>query len=148
MCTGNHTTTNKDPQRAPRHQADGDERGRADEGAESLERHGLGISISAGGERAPVEGLDFGQALARLRAGGMVSRGGWNGRGQYVQLQAPGLMSKMSRPYLFIHTVRGDLVPWVASQTDLLATDWCVVREETALVFGEGRGTIAAQESL
>jgi hypothetical protein len=30
----------------------------------------------------------------------------------------------MTLPYIFIHTVQGDRVPWLASQTDILATDW------------------------
>jgi len=30
----------------------------------------------------------------------------------------------MTLPYIYITTVQGDLVPWLASQTDLLAADW------------------------
>ena len=30
----------------------------------------------------------------------------------------------MTLPYLYMRTVQGDLVPWLASQTDLLAEDW------------------------
>jgi hypothetical protein len=33
----------------------------------------------------------------------------------------------MTLPYIFMKTVQGDLVPWLASQTDLLAEDWSVV---------------------
>ena len=33
----------------------------------------------------------------------------------------------MTLPYIFISTVRGELVPWLASQTDMLAEDWEVV---------------------
>jgi hypothetical protein len=55
------------------------------------------------------------------------SRRGWNGPGQFIELQVPDEHSKMTLPYLFITTVQGDRVPWLASQTDLLATDWYIV---------------------
>ena len=68
--------------------------------------------------------MDFGQALALLRQGQRVTRRGWNGAGMWVALQVPDEHSKMRRPYLYMRPVDGDLVPWVASQSDLLATDW------------------------
>lgn len=67
---------------------------------------------------------DFGWALIRLQAGNAVQRAGWNGPGQYIKLQRRDAHSKMTLPYLYIRTVQGDLVPWLASQTDLLANDW------------------------
>lgn len=80
--------------------------------------------------------FDFGDALRCLRAGYRVARLGWNGRGQYIELQTPTPSSKMTLPYIYIHTVRGDLVPWLASQTDLLASDWTTVSEVTRLSYG------------
>jgi hypothetical protein len=71
--------------------------------------------------------MDFGQALTALRDGSRVTRDGWNGKGMYIELQVPDEHSKMRRPYLFMRPVDGDLVPWVASQTDLLAEDWRTV---------------------
>lgn len=71
-----------------------------------------------------MEGFDFGEALRHLRSGVRVTRVGWNGPGQYIKLQVPDAKSKMDLPYLYISTVDGDLVPWIASQTDLLAEDW------------------------
>ena len=68
--------------------------------------------------------MDFGWALTQLRKGGVVTRQGWNGPGQYLTLQVPDEGSKMTLPYIYITTVQGDLVPWLASQTDLLAADW------------------------
>jgi hypothetical protein len=68
--------------------------------------------------------MDFGEALYYLKTGYHVWRGGWNGAGQYLELQRPDKHSKMSLPYIFIHTVQGDRVPWLASQTDMLAEDW------------------------
>lgn len=68
--------------------------------------------------------LDFGDALTLLRQGSCITRRGWNGPNQYLELQEPDEGSKMTLPYIFIHTVQGDLVPWLASQTDMLALDW------------------------
>lgn len=71
--------------------------------------------------------MDFGEALKLLKRGDRVSRAGWNGKGQYIELQSPDAGSKMTLPYLYISTVQGALVPWLASQTDLLAEDWILV---------------------
>lgn len=73
--------------------------------------------------------LDFGSALNMARAGYPIARQGWNGTGMYVALQNPDGDSKMQRPYLYMFPVDGNLVPWVASQTDLLAFDWFVLNE-------------------
>lgn len=86
--------------------------------------------------------MDFGEALNALKEGERVARDGWNGRGMCVTLQhgypqgipvndqsalamgvTPGGVHRF-RPYLMMRTVDGDWVPWVASQTDLLANDW------------------------
>lgn len=71
-----------------------------------------------------LKGLEFGAAIAILKQGGSVTRAGWNGANQFLELQVPDVNSKMSLPYIFINTVQGDRVPWLASQTDMLATDW------------------------
>lgn len=75
--------------------------------------------------------LNFGDALGRLREGGRVSRLGWNGKGMWLALQVPDANSKMTLPYIYIeypvgHTAypQGCRVPWLASQTDILANDW------------------------
>lgn len=70
--------------------------------------------------------MDFGEALIHLRAGSRVARKGWNGANQHLGLQVPDEHSKMTLPYIYIKTVQGDLVPWLASQTDMLADDWIV----------------------
>lgn len=75
------------------------------------------------------DGLDFGQALLALRGGYLVARDGWNGRGQMLALQMPDAHSKMTLPYIYITTVQGDRVPWLASQPDMLATDWHVIHQ-------------------
>ena len=72
----------------------------------------------------------FSDALIFLKRGSRVYRQGWNGKGQWIKLETSNSMdSEMSLPYLYIHTVQGDLVPWLASQTDLLANDWEVMIE-------------------
>lgn len=71
--------------------------------------------------------MTFGLALTALRRGKAVTRAGWNGKGQFLELQVPDAHSKMTLPYIYITTVQGDRVPWLASQTDLLADDWQVV---------------------
>lgn len=77
--------------------------------------------------------MDFGQAIQELKEGGIVSRQGWNGKGIFIELQVPDKNSKMSSPYIFIDTTGlqtenkdapKSRVPWLASQTDMLAEDW------------------------
>jgi hypothetical protein len=68
--------------------------------------------------------MNFGEALNFLKAGLKVSRVSWNGVGQYLSLQVPDKNSKMRKPYIYISPVDGEFVPWVASQTDILAHDW------------------------
>ena len=80
--------------------------------------------------------MNFGQALEALKAGKRVARRGWNGKGIYIELQRPDAHSKMTQPYIYIVTtgLRTDnpdapkgVVPWLASQTDMLAEDWAEV---------------------
>ena len=71
--------------------------------------------------------MDFSWALKQLKGKWRVTRNGWNGKDMYIHLQTPDTNSKMSLPYIYMKTVQGDLVPWLASQTDLLEEDWIVV---------------------
>lgn len=70
------------------------------------------------------EGESFGWAIKQLQNGEKVSRFGWNGKGMWLRLQVPDANSKMTLPYIYMSTAQGDLVPWLASQTDILSTDW------------------------
>ena len=74
--------------------------------------------------------LDFGRALNALKEGCKVSRHGWNGKGMWLKLQVPDAHSKMSLPYVYMFTACKNQVPWLASQTDLLAEDWQILVEE------------------
>ncbi len=71
--------------------------------------------------------FSFSVALGMLKDGACVTRLGWNGPNQHLKLQTPDENSKMTLPYIFIRTVQGDLVPWLCSQTDMLADDWTTV---------------------
>lgn len=82
---------------------------------------------------------DFGWALNTLRKGKAVARKGWNGKGIYIKLQTPDANSKMTLPYIYIVTnglvtdnpnAPKGTVPWLASQTDMLAEDWEIVEEK------------------
>lgn len=68
--------------------------------------------------------VDFGEVLTELWNGCRAWRAGWNGDGMWIALQMPNGWSDMQRPYLYMSPVDGELVPWVASQSDLLASDW------------------------
>lgn len=83
-------------------------------------------------------GLSFSEALEELKCGEKVAREGWNGKGIYIKLQKPDEHSKMTLPYIYIVTngLKTDnpkapkgVVPWLASQTDLLSNDWYVVSD-------------------
>ena len=77
--------------------------------------------------------MDFGDAISGLKRGKRMARKGWNGKGIFIELQVPDAHSKMTHPYIYINTTGlqtdnpdapKSLVPWLASQTDMLAEDW------------------------
>lgn len=80
--------------------------------------------------------MDFGEAINGLKKGKRMARKGWNGKGIFIELQVPDVNSKMTHPYIYINTTGlqtdnpdapKSLVPWLASQTDMLAEDWAEV---------------------
>jgi len=77
---------------------------------------------------------NIGWAITQLWAGRKVRREGWNGKSMWLMLQIPDKHSKMTLPYIYIeypegHPAypKGSRVPWMASQTDILAGDWELV---------------------
>lgn len=86
--------------------------------------------------------MNFGHALEMLKRGHRVARSGWNGKGMFLFL-VPGSTFKVNRPPLLgiypegtevsyhahidMKTADGQVVPWLCSQTDALAEDWCVL---------------------
>ena len=79
------------------------------------------------------DAMTFGLALECLKKGMHVCRAGWNGKGMWLELQRPDAHSKMTLPYVFLNypadaqNTPGARVPWLASQTDMLAEDWRIV---------------------
>lgn len=80
---------------------------------------------------------DFGTAIGFLKDGMKVAREGWNGKDQFLVYIDPynneqfKLTEEMPLgtfyPYIAIKTNYNAIVPWLASQTDMLAEDWVVV---------------------
>lgn len=76
----------------------------------------------------PVERpMNFSDALDFAKAGGRIQRIGWNGKDMWIEIQIPDQNSKMTLPYFYMKTADDQLVPWLASQTDILAEDWQAV---------------------
>lgn len=89
-----------------------------------------------------MEPCDFGWAIRQLKAGLKVAREGWNGKDMFLFL-VPGSQFQVNRPPLLgiysagteisyhahidMKTAQGYVVPWLASQSDMLAEDWIVV---------------------
>lgn len=48
----------------------------------------------------------------------------------WLAYQTPDANSKMTLPYIYMKTADGGLVPWLCSQTDLLAEDWEALRND------------------
>ena len=94
----------------------------------------------------------FGDALNVLKAGGRVARSGWNGKGMWLVLVTPIALPHLdykalnpsgfygfinpptegenavgphpTLPFIAMKTATNEFVPWLASQTDVLAEDW------------------------
>lgn len=86
----------------------------------------------------------FGDALIALKAGHRVAREGWNGKGMYLYLvpanryppttpsgdelaarEADGLVPYSA--YIAMKPAVGGIVPWLASQTDVISEDWIIL---------------------
>ena len=86
--------------------------------------------------------MNFSEALDQIKQGGRLQRAGWNGKGMFVFLVA-GSTFQVNRPPLLgiypegttinyhahidMRTADGMIVPWLCSQTDMLANDWQAV---------------------
>jgi hypothetical protein len=68
--------------------------------------------------------MDIGNAVQEMRAGAKVARKGWNGKGMYLSLVVPNKADHL--PFVEMKTADGRFVPWLCSQTDLLAVDWVI----------------------
>lgn len=93
-----------------------------------------------------MEETTFGWATEQMRKhGNRVQRAGWNGKGMFLfyvgdwkalpydvgggfMRATDGSAILPCLPFIAMKTADGKVVPWLASQTDMLATDWSVVR--------------------
>ena len=83
--------------------------------------------------------MNFSEALDKIKKGERLARHRWNGKGMFIFL-VPGSTFRVNRaPLLGIYaegteveyhghidmkTTDGKIVPWLCSQTDMLAEDW------------------------
>lgn len=93
-------------------------------------------SVLGGSVLPKTERLSFGDAVAALKEGLRVARAGWNGKGMWLiyiggneyDVDAPLRFNTTElSPYVAMKTADNKLVPWLASQTDVLAEDWQIV---------------------
>lgn len=85
--------------------------------------------------------MDFGQAVRVVKNGVRVCRAGWNGKGMFlIFIRGEAVSEVIKQRYgdpssnntlkvldsIYMYTAQGDLVPWLASQTDVLAEDWII----------------------
>jgi hypothetical protein len=90
--------------------------------------------------------MDFSDALRSLKLGARIARSGWNSKGMWLTLSPGGEVdsdklwapankafaiqnggSARVLPYITMKTADNCIVPWLASQTDVLAADWVIV---------------------
>ena len=86
--------------------------------------------------------MNFGQAIEALKNGKKVARVGWNGKGMFLYYVPVGAYAPCTEiaaslvnenglveygAYIAMKTVHGNVVPWLASQTDMLAEDWIII---------------------
>lgn len=74
--------------------------------------------------------MGFGDALLLINQGFKVQRKGWNGKGMFLfpvvnwTCNEPLAKGRAVAPFIAMKTADDKIVPWLASQTDVLATDW------------------------
>lgn len=83
--------------------------------------------------------MTFGSAIHYLKEGHKVQRVGWNGKGMWLKFIDPYNNTEFTlhektemevgtfAPYIGMNTADNQFVPWLASQTDMLAEDWELV---------------------
>ena len=76
--------------------------------------------------------MRIGDAVEALEDGKRVQRVGWNGKGMWLEMrdfEYDGLGMRNSVRVVLMKTAQGTYVPWLCSQSDLLASDWSVLEE-------------------
>lgn len=77
---------------------------------------------------------NFSKALEHLKQGEPICRAGWHKTGMFLKLITIDEMYPMTLPFIYLVIDIGMRVPWVASQTDLLADDWIVFGDQERAV--------------
>ena len=90
----------------------------------------------------PTDCMNFGLAIEAAKKGAKITRRGWNGKGMFLYYVPEGRYPARTDAaksiatedgkvdygaYIAMKTAQGNVVPWLASQTDILADDWEVV---------------------
>lgn len=80
----------------------------------------------------PTAGMSFGLAIEAMKKGLKVARVGCNGKGMWLELfkiytHTPIQEGRNMQPFIAMKTVDNTYVPWLASQTDMLADDWQII---------------------
>lgn len=75
-------------------------------------------------------GSGIGAAISMIQSGEKARRKGWNGKGMYIFYVPEDFDgSTITRAHIMMLDAQQQLVPWLASQTDILADDWEVVED-------------------
>ncbi len=97
-------------------------------------------------------GLTFGEAIEAAKSDKKIARKGWNGKNMFVVYMPPLKLPPYNttdtarkvndrtakfigedqpldcQPYFAMYNAQGQWIPgWLASQTDMLAEDWCII---------------------
>lgn len=131
-------------------------------------QHSVLDSVTMENEYGEMKGTGFNNALLLLKAGAKVARSGWNGKGMFlvhsdsigfnlvdedmhvpldenpeVRVMPTDILEGESQafkfcPFIAMKTANGEIVPWLASQTDMLAVDWVIVNEVQSQNYIQG----------
>lgn len=75
--------------------------------------------------------MHFGHSLLLCRTGKRIARAGWNGKDMFLfyvdKWNYDSALEYDVLPFIAMKTADNKIVPWLASQTDILATDWELV---------------------
>ncbi len=77
--------------------------------------------------------MTFDEALPLVKAGRHLTRTGWSGVKwigicEGASFLAPsGVHARKIAPFIYMETTTQMPIPWIASQTDLLADDWFLI---------------------
>ena len=94
--------------------------------------------------------MKYGEAIEALKAGKMVTRSGWNGKGMFLWLKPAAIIKSewckdpilkgivddnggemMANPTVCMKTADNKITTgWVASQTDMMAEDWSIYEKK------------------